>query len=88
MGAIDFRRIFESLDRPKQKEYIVERDTQVHPLETAQIGYGYLRNLRGTPTAATDTDTTTEGTASTRHTDRTSVRDLCSDFVDNLVDKS
>ena len=49
MGAIDFRRIFESLDRPKQKHYIVERDTQVHPLETAQIGYRYLRNLRGTP---------------------------------------
>ena len=48
-GAIDFRRIFESLDRGKQKEYIVERDTQVHPLETAEIGYRYLRNLRGTP---------------------------------------
>jgi hypothetical protein len=49
-GAIDFRRIFESLERPHQKEYIVERDTQVHPMLTAQIGWDYLRNLRGSAT--------------------------------------
>jgi sugar phosphate isomerase/epimerase len=46
-GAIDFRTIFESLERGKQKEYIVERDTQVNPLLTAQVGSDFLRNLRG-----------------------------------------
>ena len=32
-----------------QKEYIIERDTQVHPMLTAQIGWDFLRKLRGTP---------------------------------------
>ena len=48
-GAIDFRAIFEPLERPKQKEYIIERDTQVNPMLTAQIGWDFLRKLRGTP---------------------------------------
>jgi hypothetical protein len=41
---IDFARIFRahSVD-----EYIVENDTpDVTPLQTAQVGYSYLRNLR------------------------------------------
>jgi hypothetical protein len=40
----------ESLERPHQKEYIAERDTHVHPMLTAQIGWDYLRNLRGSAT--------------------------------------
>jgi sugar phosphate isomerase/epimerase len=43
-GMIDFARIFRahSVD-----EYIVENDTpDVTPLQTAQVGYSYLRNLR------------------------------------------
>jgi sugar phosphate isomerase/epimerase len=45
-GVIDFRRIFGALKHPKAHHYIVERDTQPHPAETARTGYRYLRNLR------------------------------------------
>jgi sugar phosphate isomerase/epimerase len=43
-GMIDFARIF---DAHAVEEYIVENDTpDVTPLQTAQVGYSYLRNLR------------------------------------------
>jgi sugar phosphate isomerase/epimerase len=42
-GHIDFRRIFQAHD---VLEYIVENDTpDVTPLQTADVGYDYLRNL-------------------------------------------
>ncbi|WP_349931441.1 sugar phosphate isomerase/epimerase family protein [Glutamicibacter mishrai] len=43
-GAIDFSRIF-AAHRPK--EFIVENDSpDVTPLQTAEVGYNYLRNAR------------------------------------------
>jgi sugar phosphate isomerase/epimerase len=43
-GMIDFARVFQA---HKVDEYIVENDTpDVTPLQTAQVGYSYLRNLR------------------------------------------
>jgi len=43
-GMIDFARIFAA---HTVEEYIVENDTpDVTPLQTAQVGYSYLRNLR------------------------------------------
>lgn len=43
-GIIDFARIFEA---HKPKEYIVENDApDVTPLQTAEVGYDYLRALR------------------------------------------
>ena len=43
-GMIDFARVFQA---HKVNEYIVENDTpDVTPLQTAQVGYSYLRNLR------------------------------------------
>ena len=43
-GVIDFDRIFRA---HAVEEYIVENDTpDVTPLQTAQVGYDYLRNLR------------------------------------------
>ena len=43
-GIIDFARIFQA---HKAEEYIVENDTpDVTPLQTAQIGYQYLRGIR------------------------------------------
>ena len=45
-GSIDLARIFRALDDPRRHHLIVERDDQLHPLETAEIAYGYLRDLR------------------------------------------
>jgi sugar phosphate isomerase/epimerase len=45
-GTIDFRRIFANADDAGILEFIVERDSQPHPVETARIGYEYLRNVR------------------------------------------
>ncbi len=43
-GMIDFGRIF---DKHQAEEYIVENDTpDVTPLNTAEVGYNYLRRLR------------------------------------------
>lgn len=43
-GAIDFARIFKA---HQPKEYIVENDQpDVTPLQTAEVGYRYLRNVR------------------------------------------
>jgi len=43
-GMIDFARIFRA---HAVKEYIVENDTpDVTPLQTARVGYDYLRDLR------------------------------------------
>ena len=43
-GFIEFDRIFRA---HAVEEYIVENDTpDVTPLQTAQVGYDYLRNLR------------------------------------------
>jgi sugar phosphate isomerase/epimerase len=45
-GTIDFARIFSALDSKHYHHYLVERDSLVHPAETARIGYEYLRTLR------------------------------------------
>ena len=43
-GFIDFARIFRA---HTVEEYIVENDTpDVTPLQTAEVGYPYLRSLR------------------------------------------
>ena len=43
-GTIDFSRIFAE---HTVREYIVENDTpDVTPLQTAEVGYSYLRQLR------------------------------------------
>jgi hypothetical protein len=31
--------------RARNRRYVIERDSQVHPLTTARIGYEFLRNL-------------------------------------------
>jgi sugar phosphate isomerase/epimerase len=46
-GTIDFARIFGTLENKNYHHYLVERDTLAHPVETAEIGYEYLRTLRG-----------------------------------------
>jgi sugar phosphate isomerase/epimerase len=46
-GAINFSRIFRVLENKHYHHYIVERDEQVDPPRTAQVGYDYLRDLRG-----------------------------------------
>ena len=46
-GNINFRRIFAALENKQYHHYIIERDTQVNPLQTAETGYEYLRELRG-----------------------------------------
>lgn len=45
-GAIDFRRIFRATWPLEVDEYIVEHDQPVDALETAQVGYDYLTNVR------------------------------------------
>lgn len=45
-GTIDFARIFGTLENKHYHHYLVERDSLVHPAETALIGYEYLRTLR------------------------------------------
>jgi sugar phosphate isomerase/epimerase len=46
-GNINFRRIFTELQNKHYHHYIVERDTQVNPQQTATTGYEYLLELRG-----------------------------------------
>ena len=44
LGVIDFPAIFK---KHQVEEYIVENDSpDVTPLQTADVGYGYLRDLR------------------------------------------
>jgi sugar phosphate isomerase/epimerase len=45
-GTIDFRRIFRATHVREVDEYIVENDEPRDALQTAQIGYDYLLNLR------------------------------------------
>jgi sugar phosphate isomerase/epimerase len=45
-GEIDFSAIFGALDDPSRHHFIVERDDQPHPLQTAEIAYDYLLDLR------------------------------------------
>jgi sugar phosphate isomerase/epimerase len=45
-GNIDFPRIFAHAHEAGVREYIVERDSEPHPLETARVGYDYLRTVR------------------------------------------
>jgi sugar phosphate isomerase/epimerase len=46
-GTIDFAKIFSALDNKNYHHYLVERDTLAHSAQTAEIGYEYLRTLRG-----------------------------------------
>ena len=46
-GTINFSRIFRALENKHYHHYIVERDAQVNPPRTAEVGYEYLRTLRG-----------------------------------------
>ncbi|MCW2898959.1 MAG: sugar phosphate isomerase [Streptosporangiaceae bacterium] len=45
-GDIDFPRIFSHGREAGVIEYIVERDSEPHPLDTARVGYDYLRDVR------------------------------------------
>lgn len=45
-GTIDFRRIFRATWPLEVEEYIVENDQPVDPLQCAETGYNYLRNIR------------------------------------------
>jgi sugar phosphate isomerase/epimerase len=46
-GNINFQRIFSALENKHYHHYIVERDEQVNPAQTAATGYEYLLELRG-----------------------------------------
>jgi sugar phosphate isomerase/epimerase len=46
-GTINFSRIFRVLENKHYHHYLVERDEQVNPPRTAEVGFEYLRNLRG-----------------------------------------
>ncbi len=46
-GNINFQRVFRQLENKHYHHYLVERDTQVNPLRTAETGYEYLRDLEG-----------------------------------------
>ncbi len=46
-GTINFSRIFRVLENKHYHHYFVERDEQVNPPRTAEVGFNYLRNLRG-----------------------------------------
>ena len=46
-GNINFARIFRELQNKHYHHYIVERDSQVNPPQTAAVGYEYLRDLEG-----------------------------------------
>ena len=46
-GNINFERIFRELQNKHYHHYIVERDSQVNPPQTAAVGYEYLRDLEG-----------------------------------------
>jgi sugar phosphate isomerase/epimerase len=45
-GNIDFPRIFSHGHEAGVIEYVVERDSEPHPIETARVGYNYLRTVR------------------------------------------
>jgi len=46
-GNINFQRVFQALENKHYHHYLVERDTQVNPIRTAETGYEYLRDLEG-----------------------------------------
>ena len=46
-GNISFSRVFRQLENKHYHHYLVERDTQVNPVRTAEVGYEYLRDLEG-----------------------------------------
>ena len=66
-GEIDFAAIFGALDDPGRHHFIVERDDQPHPLETAEIGYDYLRDLRAPKRRRRGGDCDCEGDHDDRH---------------------
>ncbi|WP_017973327.1 sugar phosphate isomerase/epimerase family protein [Actinopolyspora halophila] len=45
-GVIDFGRVFDANNRSGLRHFVVERDDQPHPRETAEKGYHYLRRIR------------------------------------------
>jgi hypothetical protein len=44
-GVVPLEVMLASAGRNRNKLYIVERDSQVHPLTTARIGYEFLRSV-------------------------------------------
>lgn len=46
-GNINFQRVFRALENKHYHHYLVERDTQVNPTRTAEVGYEYLRDVEG-----------------------------------------
>ena len=44
-GVVPLEEMIATAGRPGSRRYTVERDSQVHPLTTAQIGYDFLRSL-------------------------------------------
>lgn len=45
-GTVDFPEILSHLRHPGAHSYIIERDEQPHPVQTANASYDYLRSLR------------------------------------------
>jgi sugar phosphate isomerase/epimerase len=49
-GIIDFGRVFAEVDQPSETEFIIERDDAgAGALETARVGYEFLRTIRFRP---------------------------------------
>ena len=46
-GNISFQRVLSQLENKHYHHYLVERDTQVSPQRTAEVGYEYLLHLEG-----------------------------------------
>ena len=46
-GNINFQRVFRELENKHYHHYLVERDAQVNPARTAEVGYEYLRDIEG-----------------------------------------
>jgi sugar phosphate isomerase/epimerase len=44
-GVVPLEEMLATAGKPGSRRYVVERDSQVHPLTTARIGYEFLRNI-------------------------------------------
>jgi sugar phosphate isomerase/epimerase len=44
-GVVPLEEMLAAAGEPRNRRYVVERDSQVHPLTTARIGYEFLRSI-------------------------------------------
>ena len=44
-GVVPLEEMLTTAGKPGSRRYVVERDSQVHPLTTARIGYEFLRSV-------------------------------------------